>query len=418
MPPPAQQQPEAQPVDPGSQEQQQHQQQQQQQRAGSARSSRFGRGTTGGGGGAAAAAAVAAGPAAAAADAPSSAAAAAGQPAPFFASPAAKLPGDQLDDASRPDGGCARLHAQLWLRLATLTPLLPTVRADRGGGGSGGGGPAAAISLRRELAAAIPALLASPLVAVEPVDFFDVAEEDGGEGCATAATAAAAAAADAERQSLPERLLAVLQALHQGPWAAWLRGRLPGSAVLRLRGLATLPRAAADAAARELARAEARGALPLGDAARARLALGLGFSALPGGHGGWGDEALAEAEDEDDEDGGERLGAPPALWLLPGVVPGAEDGGGGVGVGGKRNRNDDHLTLPASRPLDAWLPLDAATGSSRAAAAGAAGVPLRLGRRRANARAFVGAAEALDAAGLARLPPPLVAAVFGGAGGG
>lgn len=44
-------------------------------------------------------------------------------------------------------------------------------------------------------------------------------------------------------------------------------------------------------------------------------------------------------------------------------------------------------------------------------------MPLRLGRRRANARAFVGAAEALDAASLGRLPPPLRAALVLGRGG-
>ena len=81
---------------------------------------------------------------------------------------------------------------------------------------------------------------------------------------------------------------------------------------------------------------------------------------------------------------------PPALWLMP----------AGVAV------------AAAGRPVDAWLPLDAAAAFSRAGAAGAAGVPLRVGRRRANARVYVGAAEALDAASLARLPPPLRAALL------
>lgn len=189
-------------------------------------------------------------------------------------------------------GEAAALQVSAWLRLMLLSPLLPTVRADRE--------PDARKNLRPRCAATLAQLLAAQQL--------DVSSSEGAAEASGEARAGAAAAAVLASQPLVGVLASVLAALASGSWAGWLSG---GNMRLReVPALQTSEQLAAEAIAKQLpprTLATILAALPLRLQPENRLE---GAAALAVG-------VAAAASDADDAPAAQ----PPVLTRLPVWLP-------------------------------------------------------------------------------------------------
>jgi len=264
------------------------------------------------------------------------------------AGPPAYAAHDATSDAALGVGSAALLQVSVWQRLVVLLPLLPTVRADRGG------------ELRSTLAGALAALLASPHLRPGALQL----EREGTATPAdTAAAAAAAAHAAAHRAGRPllAQLQHVLSAVLSGSWAGWLRGNNK-----RLREVPEYPNAAQLWAVLD---ALPRDRLP--DQLRARVR-----AALP-------------------------LPPEPALLMLPeasGVVgrgasdnaAGAAQHRGGTGAGGG-DEQQQRAAVP--RCWDPWVPLQQPPAAAAPAPAPAVALLAACVKRRGGALAYAGGGD-------------------------